>query len=148
MIARHHKLDILPLAFGEPRRSAAPSRQVQIGPLSEMLGITRRAIRHYEQQGLVEPIRGPGGARLFDETARRRLEWIAKLRLTGIGLKDIEEILSLGTRGGPRRQLQLTIEKLETRAAQLRANVREIEAAAELMRLALEASPPDARISA
>ena len=135
MLARRPPFDALP----PPSQAAMPGRLVKIGELSEMLGITRRAIRHYEQRGLVKTIRGMAGVRLFDEAARRRLEWIAKLRLTGIGLRDIEEILE--ARGGHGPQLQLTVRKLEGRAARLRAEIREIEAAAELMRASLDEGP-------
>src|SRR6202041_1886984 len=111
MIAKRPRLELASPSFGDFGRAAVPSRLVKIGQVSEMLGITRRAIRHYEQRGLVATVRGPGGGRLFDDSARRRLEWIAKLRLTGIGLRDIEEILTLDARGGRQPQLQLTIKK-------------------------------------
>jgi DNA-binding transcriptional MerR regulator len=124
---------------GKRGSGSTPDRPIRIGEVSELLKITPRAIRHYEQRGLVEADRSASGARLFDETARRRLDWIAKLRLTGIGLRDIEEILAVDERrGGRKRRLQLTIDKLDTRAAWLKANVREIEAAIELMRGALD----------
>jgi DNA-binding transcriptional MerR regulator len=135
MIAKRQGLEVTSASFG-----VSHGRLVRIGQVSEMLGITRRAIRHYEHRGLVKTVRGPGSARLFDEAARRRLEWIAKLRLTGIGLRDIEEILTLEARGGLQPQLQLTLKKLDDRAAQLRASVEEVEAAADLIRVALEAS--------
>src|ERR1700744_1071455 len=99
MIAKRRRSEEASSSIGDFGRPAAHTRLVRIGQVSEMLGITRRGIRHYEHRGLVETVRGPGSARLFDETARRRLEWIAKLRLTGIGLRDIEEILALDARG-------------------------------------------------
>ena len=118
-------------------RAPMPDRLVRIGELSEMLGISRRAIRHYEKHGLVEPIRGNADARLFDEAARRRLEWIAELRSAGIGLRDIDEILALPVGAGRQGQLQMTVAKLEARATQLRAEVGRIDSAIDAARAAL-----------
>ena len=117
-----------------------PDRLIKIGELSELLKITTRAIRHYEERGLVDARdRTSNGERLFDESARRRLEWIAKLRVTGIGLRDIEEILAAGEHGSGRgAQLRLAIGKLDARAASLKAQVLKIEAVIELMRGALD----------
>ena len=107
-----------------------PSRLLTIGEVSDLLGITRRAIRHYEQRGLIEAMRNTNGVRLFDDAARKKLESIARLRRTGIGLRDIEEILSAGARSGDQTlQLQLTIDKLNARATQLRDLIGQIEAA-------------------
>jgi MerR family redox-sensitive transcriptional activator SoxR len=56
-------------------------------------GLTVRAIRYYEERGLVEPARDRYRARLYDRAARERLTRIAVLRGCGLSLEDIEAVL-------------------------------------------------------
>jgi DNA-binding transcriptional MerR regulator len=116
-----------------------------IGEVSDMLGITRRAIRFYEQMGFVDASRAPHGVRLFDDTARRRLLWISRLRAAGVGLHDVREVLDLEANDDRRRQFECAISKLSERIRQLRAEIDCIEPVADLFRSELgllEASRP------
>jgi DNA-binding transcriptional MerR regulator len=60
----------------------------------QQFGLTARALRFYEEKGLLHAHRDRQNARYFDSTARRRLEWIARLRKAGLSLPAIREVLS------------------------------------------------------
>jgi len=106
-----------------------------MGEISLLLKITPRAIRFYEEIGLIAPARAPTNARLFDEEARRRLAWIARLRAAGVGLKDIQDILDLdGRPAGWEHQCRRAIEKVTRRAESLRAQIASIDAIADQLR--------------
>ena len=45
-----------------------------------LFGLTARAIRHYEEWGLITAMRDRRNNRCFDERARARLGWISTLR--------------------------------------------------------------------
>jgi DNA-binding transcriptional MerR regulator len=75
--------------------------------------ITARAIRFYEERGLISAGRNRSNARLLDSRARRRLAWIAKLRTAGISLPDIRAVLTAEDSDGQGRACALA--KLEER---------------------------------
>ena len=51
-----------------------------------IFGLTARALRFYEEKGLIEAHRDRLNCRYYDATARNRLEWIARLRREGLTL--------------------------------------------------------------
>jgi DNA-binding transcriptional MerR regulator len=70
--------------------SFIPPRQVQIGDAAAFVGTTPRAIRHYEQLGLLPaPERGGDGRRRYGYDDMIRLLWIRKMADAGISLDDI-----------------------------------------------------------
>jgi len=59
------------------------------------LGLTARAIRYYEQMGLLRPARSGGAYRLYDEADVDRLRAIQALRDdAGFSLADISQLLA------------------------------------------------------
>jgi DNA-binding transcriptional MerR regulator len=62
-----------------------------------LYGMTARALRFYEERGLIEARRDRLNARFYDPAARRRLEWISRLRRAGVGLPEIEGVLGAET---------------------------------------------------
>lgn len=77
--------------MGIALRKSAP---VSIRDVCDLYGLTPRAVRYYEQQGLIAPIRDRQGHRRYDETARICLGHIAQFRRAGLALEDIREILA------------------------------------------------------
>jgi DNA-binding transcriptional MerR regulator len=135
---------------GEPQGSAskiarlptALPRLSSIGTLCRLLGTTHRAIRFYEEIGLIEAIRAPDNTRMFDETARQRLEWITKLRGAGVSLKDIQEILEFDQSSDDLAALhRRAIDKITRRAEQLRKQIASAEAIARELRHDLSGEP-------
>ena len=66
-----------------------------IGAVSRDVGLTARAIRYYEELGLLRPaVRVKGVDRLFDESDVQRLREIKRLReVIGFSLAEIAELL-------------------------------------------------------
>jgi DNA-binding transcriptional MerR regulator len=63
-----------------------------IGEVSRLYGVTLRALRFYEQRGLLKPIRR-GGARLYDGLQKVRLQMILKGKHLGFTLTEIADLL-------------------------------------------------------
>lgn len=67
---------------------------MQIGELARQAGVSVRAIRYYEELGLIRPEkRSRGGFRLYGSDNQRRLTVISFLKEMGLSLTEIREIL-------------------------------------------------------
>jgi DNA-binding transcriptional MerR regulator len=66
---------------------------MRIGELARQTGATPRALRYYEEQGLLKPARRASGYRDFDEQAVYAVGHIQLLLSAGIGTTAIAEIL-------------------------------------------------------
>lgn len=105
----------------------APSVVVPIGQMSAITGLSQRAIRYYEERGLVEPYRDRHRRRGYDRATHDRLALIALLRSCGIGLQEVADLLkafdkdsgsSAAARlqellGGRRQALEMQIDALD-----------------------------------
>jgi len=58
-----------------------------------LFGVTARALRFYEERGLIEARRDRLNTRYYDPVARERLEWIARLRKADVPLPQIHKVL-------------------------------------------------------
>jgi len=61
---------------------------MQIGELAERAGVSTRALRYYEQQGLIAARRTANGYRDYDESNVRLVEEIRTLLAAGFTLDD------------------------------------------------------------
>ena len=68
------------------------SGYLKIGEVAELLDTTVRTIRHYEDEGLLEPHRTDGGTRLYSEQNINRLKAILHLVDNGFSLEVIRLI--------------------------------------------------------
>jgi len=99
-----------------------------IGDLARECGATLRAIRFYEDHGLLRPLR-EGQRRIYRERDRTRLKLILRGKRLGFSLAEIAEILALYDEPrGEARQLEFLIDKIADRRADLLAKQRDIEA--------------------
>jgi DNA-binding transcriptional MerR regulator len=100
---------------------------VRIGELAERVGVTGKAIRYYEEVGLVPaPPRSEGGYRLYSADDERRLRFIATARRVGFAFGEIKEMLALRERGRPpcayvANAVERRILEIDQQQAQLRA---------------------------
>lgn len=67
---------------------------MRIGELAAATGATARALRHYEQAGLITSERAPNGYRTYDERAAVRVRNIRCLLAAGLTLDDVRTFLS------------------------------------------------------
>ena len=102
---------------------AQPARQEVwgIGELAESLGTTTRAIRFYEEKGLLTP-RRVGQNRVYTRRERARLQLILRGKSLGLTLRELQHYLDLyGEHGeGRSKQLELAIARSEQMIAELR----------------------------
>ncbi|WP_026074205.1 MerR family transcriptional regulator [Brevibacillus massiliensis] len=66
---------------------------MKIKEVSERLGISSRAIRFYEENGLIVPIKQENNYRVYTEKDIWRLQTIISLREVGMGIKEIRNVL-------------------------------------------------------
>lgn len=90
-------------------------RTYSISQLAHEFGITARAIRFYEDKGLIAPQRD-GQRRIFSARDRVRLMLILRGKRLGFSLREIQEILDLyETDTGETRQLAHLLAKIQER---------------------------------
>lgn len=83
-------------------RLAEPSYRTQadgmaISEIAEQLGTTVRALRYYEDWGLLNPARKNGGVRRYTLADRKEAELIVTLRMLGLSLNEIRMLQSEAT---------------------------------------------------
>jgi DNA-binding transcriptional MerR regulator len=62
------------------------------GEVAEMLGVTLRTVRYYEEQGLVTPDRTDKGTRYYSDFAVQRLEVCVRLAAVGVPIKTLRQL--------------------------------------------------------
>ncbi|MBI0474967.1 MerR family DNA-binding transcriptional regulator [Sphingomonas sp. MA1305] len=100
-----------------------------ISDLSDEFGVTARALRFYEDEGLIAPERR-GTQRIYSHRDRARLAWILRGKRVGFSLGEIREMIDLYDVGDNRRaQRQATIDRCRGRIALLERQKQDIDAA-------------------
>ena len=100
-----------------------------IGELAREFGVTARTIRHYEDEGLLAPLRD-GTRRVYRQRDRVRLALILRGRRLGFSLAEAREIIDLYTAPqGEIGQLHLLLDGLADKRAALEQKRRDIDVA-------------------
>lgn len=114
----------LPTAGRPPR-----AETFSIAELAEAFGATPRAIRFYEDKGLLAPARA-GTTRIYSRRDRARLKLILRGRRLGFSLDDIGEMLDLyDLEDGKAEQLRAIQRKATVRLEELKAQRRDLDEA-------------------
>jgi DNA-binding transcriptional MerR regulator len=99
-----------------------------IGELAREFAVTTRTIRHYEQEGLLTPMRN-GHVRVFSRRDRVRLRLALRGKRLGFTLQEIKELFDLyDMASDERQQLEVFLDKLEKRRAMLEQQREDIAA--------------------
>jgi DNA-binding transcriptional MerR regulator len=118
------------------KKAATESNVARIGDLAGQFGITLRALRFYEDKGLINPQRN-GTTRLYSHRDRARLKLILLGRKVGFSLREVKQLLDLyDPAGSNEAQLRATLEKTAKQEDKLISQRDAIdEALAELRKL-------------
>ncbi|AEJ45075.1 transcriptional regulator, MerR family [Alicyclobacillus acidocaldarius subsp. acidocaldarius Tc-4-1] len=99
-----------------------------IRDLADMFDITPRTLRHYEDVGLLNPVRR-GAKRLYSERDRVRLQLILRGRRLGFSLPEIAEMLDLYDADPTEiTQLREVIRRGDEKLRQVELQISELEA--------------------
>ncbi|KRC82079.1 MULTISPECIES: MerR family transcriptional regulator [unclassified Sphingomonas] len=99
-----------------------------ISDLCAEFSVTPRALRFYEDEGLIAPERR-GTQRIYSHADRARLAWILRGKRVGFSLAEIKEMIDLyDVDDGRRIQKQVTLARCRDRIQLLENQKRDIDA--------------------
>lgn len=105
-----------------------PDTTYTITDLAREFGLTTRAIRFYEDQGLLAPARA-GRNRVYDNRDRVRLKLTLRGKRLGLALSEIRELIDMyNATGDEKAQLERFLEVMDRRRAILEQQREDIEA--------------------
>lgn len=103
------------------------SQTYSITELAKEFGVTTRTLRHYEEQGLLNPKR-EGMNRIFNQRDRVRLKLALRGKRLGFSLNDIRELFELyDLAKDENQQLEEFLARLEKRRVILEQQREDIE---------------------
>jgi len=106
-------------------------RTYTISQLAREFEVTPRALRFYEDKGLLTP-RRDGMNRVYSHRDRARLQLILRGKRVGLSLIEIKEILDL-YKVDQRAQAQTALKKYKARIVALEAQREDVDAAIEIL---------------
>ncbi|MEU3899182.1 MerR family transcriptional regulator [Streptomyces sp. NPDC045251] len=104
---------------------AAAERLIRIGQVAREAGVSVRAVRYYEQQGLLTPERSPSGQRLYRQDAVPLVRFFQQMFAAGLTSRRITELLpcwdSGHTDAEQRHMLRAERERIQAKVDDLQA---------------------------
>ena len=112
-----------------PGADAARDATWTIAEIADEFGVTHRTVRHYEDLGLITPLRN-GTRRTYRRRDRTRLALILRGRRLGFPLEEIRTIIDLyDLPRGKRSQLEYVLSQIDQRRADLEQRRSDLEQA-------------------
>lgn len=90
--------------------TSVTNNAITIGELSQLSGLTTHTIRYYESVGVLKPSRrAANGHRRYNRSDVLWLEFVLRLKLTGMPLAEITQYAELREQGDATLQARLTM---------------------------------------
>ena len=105
--------------------TTAPTVSLSIAEAAEASGLSAYTLRYYEQIGLIAPIGRRSGARRYSDADMRWLDFLVRLRATGMSMRDMQryaQLLRIGNSSAASLAERQAL--LEDHAACLEAEIR------------------------
>jgi DNA-binding transcriptional MerR regulator len=125
----------------------APRENLTITQLCRQSGTTPRALRYYEERGLLSP-RRVNQVRVYSHREKVRLELILKGRRAGFTLREVRELFETYDKAGRDAQrvralplFKARLAALTERRAEIAGALEALKAASDRMAVELDASP-------
>lgn len=72
---------------------------MEIGEFSQRVGLSIDTLRYYEKQGFLRPKRTAGNHRLYDEKDLKWVDFLKRLKQTGMPIREIRDYSQLREQG-------------------------------------------------
>ncbi|MCX0279872.1 MerR family transcriptional regulator [Bombilactobacillus mellis] len=104
------------------------SKTYKIGEISKITNLTIDTLRYYEKEGLITPARDQNNIRMYSDSDIRWIQFIKKLKQTGMPLKNIKEYSNLRDQGDSTINERLSLlyeqkQRLEQNSKQLEEHI-------------------------
>ena len=102
-----------------------PTVSLTIAEAAEASGLSAYTLRYYEQIGLIAPIDRRSGARRYNDADMRWLDFLVRLRATGMSMRDMQryaQLLRIGNSSDASMAERQAL--LEAHAERLEAEIR------------------------
>ncbi|MFC9317929.1 MerR family transcriptional regulator [Streptomyces nigra] len=100
-------------------------RLIRIGEVARGAGVSVRAVRYYEEQGLLTPARSPSGQRLYRQDAIAMVRFFQQMYAAGLTSQRITELLPCWEAGhtdaDQRAMLRIERERIQAKIDELEA---------------------------
>ncbi|MFE6486776.1 MerR family DNA-binding transcriptional regulator [Streptomyces sp. NPDC057757] len=110
---------------------AAAERLIRIGEVARGAGVSVRAVRYYEQQGLLIAERSPSGQRLYRQDAIPLVRFFQQMFAAGLTSRRIAELLPCWDAGhtdaDQRTMLRAERERIQTKIDDLQAALNHLD---------------------
>jgi len=104
--------------------TTAPTVSLSIAEAAEASGLSAYTLRYYEQIGLIAPIDRHSGARRYSDADMRWLDFLVRLRATGMSMQGMQRYAQLLRQGNADASVDERQAMLEAHAARLEADIR------------------------
>ncbi|TDD66774.1 MerR family transcriptional regulator [Actinomadura darangshiensis] len=103
-----------------------PADTLTIAEVAERTGLTAHTLRYYEKAGLIDPVeRSASGQRRYAATDLDWIEFLLRLRDTGMSIADMQRFAELRRNGPPTFPDRLAL--LHEHRAQLARRIRDLQ---------------------
>ncbi len=114
---------------------------IRAGELASAVGVNKETLRYYERRGRIEePVRSPGGHRLYPETTVTTLRVIKAAQRLGFSLDEVADLLKVGRRHGRDASLQ---DRARAKLAEVEDRIADLATIRATLLAALEAGCDD-----